>query len=160
MRNSLQPDPAPLAKEVEVLQKLWESYIAMSTFFSNLVGATLASLIAFPLIKDNPDLLKSNLMLLGVVLIALSLVIAIAWRWASQWAMEIEIMGGNDGIDKFFERAQRQRVITGAKKTGLQRSIENNMVGSLRLFMKLAAGAILLTYLPGAAFVLLAIRSS
>ena len=76
MHNSECSDFVPLAKEVEVLQKLWESYIAMSTFFSNLVGATLASLIAFPLIKDNPGLLKSNLMLLGMALIALSLVIS------------------------------------------------------------------------------------
>ena len=143
-----------------MLQKLWESYIAMSTFFSNLVGATLASLIAFPLIKDNPGLLKSNLMLLGMALIALSLVIAIAWRWASQWAMEIEIMGGNDGIDQFFQRAQRPRIITGANRTGVQRLIEDKMVGSLRIFMKIAAGAILLAYLPGAALVLLAVQSS
>lgn len=158
MTNANTTPTITLPKEVEVLQKLWESYIAMSTFFSNLVGATLASLIAFPLIKENPGILRSNLMLAGIVCIALSLFVSIAWRWASQWAMEIEIMGGNDGIDEFFKRAQRPRVITGAVHSGVQWSFEKKMVPALRQFMKLAAGIILFFYLLGASFVLLTIR--
>ena len=154
------PDLPPIAKEVEILQKLWESYIAMSAFFSNLVGATLASLIAFPLIKDNPNILKSKFMIIGIAMIALSLFISIAWRWASQWAMEIEIMGGNEGIDEFFRRAQRPRVITGASQRGVQWNIENRLVALLRIFMKIAAGAILFVYFIGAACVLLAVRGN
>ena len=153
--------PTPvLPKEVEVLQKLWESYIAMSTFFSNLVGATLASLIAVPLLKDNPGLLRNNIMICGIALIALSLLISVAWRWASQWAMEIEVMGGNDGIDEFFRKAERPRVITGAQSSGVQWSIEARSIPILRKFMKLAAGLILATYLSGVVAIILAIRST
>jgi hypothetical protein len=139
----------PLPKEVEILQKLWESYISMSTFFCNLIGATFATFVALPMLKDNPGILHRKAAIFGMSLIAASLLVAIFWRWASQWAMELEVIGGNSSIDDFFKRANRSRVITGAAQTGLQKQIEERSVSILRRFMKVAAGIILILYLSG-----------
>jgi hypothetical protein len=148
-----------LAKEVEVLQKLWESYTAMATFFANLVGATLATFVALPFIKDNPTILRSSAMIAGLTLMACALLVSIAWRWCCQWAMEMEIMGGVDGIDDFFSRAQRPRLITGAAQTGMQRRVEIGLTPVLRAFMKIAAGLILALYLSGGTSIVIALRA-
>jgi hypothetical protein len=153
-------DSPALAKEIEVLQKLWESYIAMSTFFSNLIGASLVSLVAFPYIKDNPAILRSDFMVAGIGFVGVAFFLSIVWRWGSQWSMEIEIMGGPEGIDQFFARANRRRVITGAADTGLQRDMEQTMTPYLRRFMKAAAGIILVTYLIGGVLIIVAVRNS
>ena len=150
----------PMSKEVEVLMKQWELYISQPVFFSNLIGATLIALISFPIVKDNPQLIKSSGMITGLLLLVIAFIISIVWRWASQWAMEVEVLGKCDKIDSFFDRANRERVITGAKQGGIQAMLEDKFIKRLRSFMKIAALLILILYLLGGGFVVASIGST
>lgn len=129
-------------------------------FFSNLIGATLLALISFPIIKDNPQLIKSHDMIVGLSLLAVAFTISIIWRWASQWSMEVEVIGDSETIDNFFERAKRVRYITGAKTSGFQAMLEKRFLPGLRFFMKTSAFLILVFYLVGGGFVVASIGAT
>ncbi|MEO8620220.1 MAG: hypothetical protein ABI625_04075 [bacterium] len=141
-------DESSRLERTKMLAGQWERYIAQPTFFANLVGGTLGALAVLTL-KDRPELLVSTGMLVGLSCLMGGFAFALLWRWSSQWAMELEVLGGAREIGSFFVSIGRTRYVTGASAGGSQEQFENRLFKPLRMFMKVAAALIAVLYLAG-----------
>lgn len=129
------------------LEYLWGQYIDQVKFLCTLIGGTLVALVTFTL-REMKAYLGDPKVLVGLWVLIAAFVLALFWRWASQWSMETEVLGDSDDISAGFEELGRDMYVTGTPKA-LAGGTESAAFGMIRGYMKLAGPVVLCLYVAG-----------